>query len=92
METSEILIILFSINLPLFFLSAILVFASDPSKRAKKILWNVVTHISVFFWFYLDIFGALCDVFGEDNVIWTIVWLISVATAYKMGKDHRERR
>ena len=51
MDIREILLTLFSINLPLFFLSAILVLASDPSKRAKKILWNVVAHIGVFFWF-----------------------------------------
>ena len=92
MDIREIFFTLFSMNLPLFFLSAILVLASDPSGRAKKILWNIVAHVGVFFWFYLDMFGALYDVFGEDNVIWAIVWLISVATAYKMGKDHRERR
>ena len=41
---------------------------------------------------YLDMFGALYDVFGENNVTWAIVWLISVAAAYKMGKGHHERR
>lgn len=92
MDMSEILITLFCINLPFFFVSAIFVMASHPSKRVKNTLWNVVAHIGVFFWFYLDMFGTLCDVFGKDNVTWAIVWLISVATAYKMGKDHRARR